>query len=117
MRCSRMKDWTASNPIAMPSPFAFRSGRTLFLPMLVMSRLAAAAAAATTVVDAGLLTVAQPSELLLELLELLLAALLQVHQQVARALRALDQLIELEVNGPRVTILRVLDQKHHQKRD
>jgi len=58
-----------------------------------------------------------PLEFLLELLELFVRQIFQVNEGIARGLNRPDQLIELEVEGFGVAVLRTLDQKHHQKGD
>src|SRR2546423_3004115 len=60
---------------------------------------------------------ANPSELLLESLQLLVGHVLQVSHARARALHSAQQLVELEVYGLRVAVLRVLDEEDHQERD
>src|SRR3954451_5358013 len=57
---------------------------------------------------------------LVELIEQLgrarIGDVLQVHRLVARAGRE-DQLVELELDGPRLPVLGVLNEKHDQERD
>src|SRR4051812_42677170 len=50
-------------------------------------------------------------------LQLFVAELLDVNHLVLRLLRGTDQFVELEVQGARVSVLRVLDDEHHQERD
>src|SRR2546423_707025 len=67
------------------------------------------------VADAARLT--NPAELLLEPLQLLVGHVLQIRHARARALRGAQQLVELEVYGLRVAVLRVLDEEDHQECD
>src|SRR5687768_12412184 len=59
----------------------------------------------------------QPGELPLHLVELLIGAILEIDQLVARRIDAADQLVELEVERAGIAVLSALDQKHHQERD
>ena len=68
------------------------------------------------VLGLALRAVAEALELFLDLLELFVGAVLQVHQRVAGPVLGADQLIELEVDRLGVAVLRVLDQEHHQER-
>jgi hypothetical protein len=53
----------------------------------------------------------------LEGVELLALELFEIEQRVVRALRGPDQLVELDLDRFGVPVLRVLNQKHHQKGD
>ncbi len=54
---------------------------------------------------------------LLQLVQLLVRHILQIHQARARAFHATDQFIQLQVDRLHVAVLRVLDQEHHEKRN
>src|ERR1019366_4939565 len=54
---------------------------------------------------------------LLELVELIAAQRLEIHETISSALGRANELVELQVNGARVTVLRVLNHEHHQERD
>src|SRR5438034_1641148 len=57
-------------------------------------------------------TAAEPLEFPLEVVELGVGQVLEIDEVIARALEAPDQLVELEVDGPSVAALRVLDAEH-----
>src|SRR2546421_8481383 len=50
-------------------------------------------------------------------LELLVFELLEVEQRIVRALGGADELVQLDLDRLGIAVLRVLDQKHHEKRD
>src|SRR5205823_2228043 len=56
-------------------------------------------------------------ELLLEFRQLLVRRILERHHSRASALHATNELVELQMDGARVAVLRGLDQEHHQERD
>jgi hypothetical protein len=58
---------------------------------------------------------AKSDELPLQVVEFFFRHLLEIDQTIARAFDAADQLVELEMNGLRVAVLRVLDKKNHEK--
>ena len=58
----------------------------------------------------------QPSKLLLQFLEIVIRELFQIDELIARAFHSANQLVQLEVHCFGVTVLRVLNQKHHQER-
>src|SRR5688500_11443497 len=58
----------------------------------------------------------EPLELALELGELVVGPLLEVDERRACAFDPAQQLVELEVNGLRIAVLRVLDEEHHEER-
>src|SRR5262245_42510519 len=60
---------------------------------------------------------AQTVELLPQLLELFVRQLFQVDELRPRPLQRANELVELEVDGDGVAVLRVLDQEHHEERD
>src|SRR5688572_29358618 len=49
--------------------------------------------------------------------EIFLFQLLQIEQGIVGTVRGSNQLVELELDRYRVTVLRVLDQEHHQESD
>src|SRR3954470_3336260 len=51
------------------------------------------------------------------LLKALVVDLLEVEECIVGALGGADQLVQLELDRGRIAVLRVLDQKHHQKGD
>jgi hypothetical protein len=53
--------------------------------------------------------------LLPELVELTVGILLDIDKVVTGAFEGFDQLVKLEVHRPGISVLSVLDQKHHQK--
>ena len=59
----------------------------------------------------------QSLKLLLQFLEIVIRELFQIDELIACAFHGADQLVQLEVHGFGVTVLCVLNQKHHQKRD
>ena len=59
----------------------------------------------------------QGLELPLHLLELLIGAMLEVDELIARRIDASKDLIELQVQGPGIAVLRILHQEHHQERN
>src|SRR5262245_17649767 len=59
----------------------------------------------------------QAPELLLEMLDLVVREILEVHELRARTLDRADELVELKVQRLGVAVLRVLDQEHHQERE
>lgn len=58
---------------------------------------------------------AQLPEFRLVLLKLRIIHLLDVYELIARRARGLDELIELEVHGMRIPVLRILDEKNHEE--
>src|SRR5437763_11980846 len=56
-------------------------------------------------------------ELLVQLFQLLIRKLFNVNQAGARAFHAFEQLVKFDLNGRVLTVLRVLNQKDHQKSD
>jgi hypothetical protein len=52
-----------------------------------------------------------------KLLQFIVREMLDVDHLVLRLVDRLDDLVELEVNGAGVAVLRVLDQEHHEERD
>src|SRR5262245_19724859 len=60
---------------------------------------------------------AQTLELLLELIELPVIHVLQIHQSRASALDRSNKFIELELHGSGIAVLGVLDEKDHQEGD
>src|SRR5436305_1850820 len=53
----------------------------------------------------------------IERLQLFIGELFYIDQLVVRATQCVYQLVQLQVNSFRVTVLRVLDKEHHQERD
>ena len=55
-------------------------------------------------------------ELLFQHIQFRVAHLLDVDHVIPRMIQRQDQLIQLQVDRPRIAVLRVLDQEHHQER-
>ena len=53
----------------------------------------------------------------MEPVELRLGQLLEVEERVVRTVERADDLVELDLNGRAVAVLRVLDQEDHEERD
>src|SRR3989304_7963128 len=54
---------------------------------------------------------------LAQLLKLLIVKLLEIEQRIASFLRHVDELVELDLHGAAVSILRILDHEHHEEGD
>lgn len=63
----------------------------------------------------ALFALAQRLELPLDLIQLLVAAGLEIDKPVAGFFNAVKQFVQLEVKGSRVAVLCVLDQKYHEE--
>ena len=59
----------------------------------------------------------QPLEFIFEPLQLLVGKVLKIDKFIARAFKGPDQLVEFQLNGFPVAVLRVLDDKDHQEGD
>jgi hypothetical protein len=61
--------------------------------------------------------VPQVFELALEAREVRVAHRFEAEERVSRVLVRPNELVELEVHGVRIAVLRILNEKHHQERD
>ena len=60
---------------------------------------------------------AQPLKLLLELSQLVIGKIFKIEKFIARAPDGANELIQLQLHGLGVTVLCVLNKKHHQEGD
>src|SRR5687767_6529242 len=104
-----------STPRTAPTPTACSRGRAIRAYTWCDSVFVAAGVIASLLVHrGGVLVEAAVSPL--QLVELLVSRLLEIHQVVVRARERADQLVELELDRVALAVLGVLDQEHHQER-